>query len=261
MELGSHLNIYKLILQYKGTHFQGFQVQKNGKTIQGELNNVLKTLSHSDEIKSIGSGRTDSGVHALGQVVKIEIPVAIPPANLLKALNSLLPTDIRVIDVEECSKEFHPIFSAKSKEYNYVFSSRSIMSPFASELVTSVDFDLDFSVMNEGCKLLLGSHDFVNYQCVGTDVETTVRSIYECEILHMQASGHWAEVLDEYYVLRIVGNGFLKQMVRLIMGALWALGRGKITLQDLRDSLARPLDSRLGATAPPQGLYLKVVHY
>ena len=110
MELGSHLNIYKLILQYKGTHFQGFQVQKNGKTIQGELNNVLKTLSHSDEIKSIGSGRTDSGVHALGQVVKIEIPVAIPPVNLLKALNSLLPTDIRVIDVEECSKEFHPIW-------------------------------------------------------------------------------------------------------------------------------------------------------
>ena len=261
MELGSPLNIYKIVLQYKGTQFQGFQIQKNGKTIQGELNNVLKTLAHSDEVKSIGSGRTDSGVHALGQVVKIEIPVSIPPANLQKALNSLLPTDIRVIEVEECNSDFHPIFSAKSKEYNYVFSSKPIMSPFASDLVTSVDFDLDFSLMNEGCKLFLGSHDFINYQCVGTDVETTVRSIYECEILHLKASGHWAEVLDEYYVLRIVGNGFLKQMVRLVMGALWSLGRGKITLQDLKESLTRPLDSRLGATAPPQGLYLKVVHY
>ena len=261
MELGSLLNIYKIIIQYKGTQYQGFQVQKNGRTIQGELNNVLKTLSHSEEIKTIGSGRTDSGVHAIGQVVKIEIPVSIPAENLKKALNSLLPADIRVTHVEESNVEFHPIFSAKSKEYNYLFSTKSIMSPFASELVTSVDFDLDISLMNEGCKLLLGSHDFINYQCVGTDVDSTIRNIYECEILHMQSNDHLTHVIDDYYVLRIVGNGFLKQMVRLIMGALWALGRGKITLQDLKDSLTRPLDSRLGATAPPQGLYLKVVHY
>ena len=261
MGLGSHLNIYKLVIQYKGTHYHGFQIQKNEKTIQGELNQVLKTLSHSDEVKSIGSGRTDSGVHALGQVVKIEIPLSIAPLNLQRALNSLLPTDIRVIQVEECASEFHPIFGAKSKEYNYVFTLNSTLSPFAKDLVTDIDYDLNLSLMREGCKILLGTHDFINYQCVGTDVDTTVRSIFECEILHQQASGHWAELLNEYYVLRIVGDGFLKQMVRLIMGALWSLGRGKITLEDLRESLTRPMESRLGATAPPQGLYLKVVHY
>jgi tRNA pseudouridine38-40 synthase len=176
-------------------------------------------------------------------------------------MNSLLPLDIRVIHVEECTSHFHPIFNAKSKEYNYVFSHKTSLSPFAQELVTLVDFELNLSLMREGCKLLLGEHDFINYQCVGTEVDSTVRNIYECEILHLRSGGHWAELLDEYYVLRIAGDGFLKQMVRLIMGALWSLGREKITLEDLRESLTRPMESRLGATAPPQGLYLKVVHY
>jgi tRNA pseudouridine38-40 synthase len=259
------LNIYKLTLQYKGTHYQGFQIQTIGQTIQGELNKALKILSKSENVKSIGSGRTDSGVHAFAQIVRIEIPVDIPEVSLQRAINSHLPHDIRVTDAVRCTREFHPIFSAQSKEYNYVFSNEQSISPFAYELVTLFPFELEIERMRQGCKIFCGEHDFVNFQCTGTDIETTVRTIFNCELIHYQSSGHWEHILSNYYVLHIVGSGFLKQMVRLMMGALWNLGRGKITLEDLQKALTAPLETprakRLGATAPPQGLYLKEVHY
>ncbi|MGZ3789308.1 MAG: tRNA pseudouridine(38-40) synthase TruA [Bacteriovorax sp.] len=256
------MNIYKITLEYKGTNYVGFQVQSKGRTIQGELNNALKILSKSDEIKSIGSGRTDSGVHAFAQIVKIEIPVDIPEQSLVRAINSHLPPDIRVKKAERTTADFHPIFKAVSKEYNYVFTTNNRdLSPFVNELVTSHPFDIDIELMKEGCRLFCGEHDFINFQCTGTEVATTVRQILACEILHFQSGGHFGVMLEDYYVFRVVGSGFLKQMVRLMMGALWSLGRGKITLADLERSLKMPLSKRLGATAPPQGLYLKEVHY
>lgn len=257
----SPLNTYKITVQYKGTGYQGFQIQQTGETIQGQLNNALKILSKSENIKTIGSGRTDSGVHAFAQVVRIQIPVDIPEENLQRAMNSHLPNDIRVTSAVRCSQDFHPIFSAQSKEYNYVFSIDQSISPFAHDLVTLFPFELDISLMQEGCKLFCGEHDFVNFQCTGTEIESTVRHIYECEIVHHHSSGLWGHMLNDYYVLRVIGSGFLKQMVRLMMGALWSLGRKKITLSDLEKSLKIPKAKRLGATAPPQGLYLKEVHY
>lgn len=261
MELVSPLNTYRLTLQYKGTRYLGFQVQTEGQTIQGELNNALKILSKSESVKSIGSGRTDSGVHAFGQVVRIEIPVDIPAESLVRAVNSHLPPDIRVTQAERCTRDFHPIFSANSKEYNYVFSNQQSISPFAHELVTLFPFELDIEMMKKGCALFCGEHDFINFQCTGTEVETTVRQIFSCELVAHHSNGHWSHLLTDYYVFRVVGSGFLKQMVRLMMGALWNLGRGKITLEDLSKSLVIPRPKRLGATAPPQGLYLLEVHY
>lgn len=257
----SLLNIYKLTLQYKGSHYLGFQIQAVGQTIQGELNKALQILSKSDEIKSIGSGRTDTGVHAFAQVVRIEIPVDIPEASLVRAINSHLPHDIRVIEASRCTRDFHPIFSANSKEYNYVFSNKQSISPFAHDLVTLFPFELDIEMMKKGCQLFVGKHDFINFQCTGTEVETTERQIFSCDIIHHRSNGHWGHILNDYYVFRVVGSGFLKQMVRLMMGSLWSLGRGKITLEDLETALKIPQSSRLGATAPPQGLYLVEVHY
>ncbi len=265
MELVLPLNIYKLTVSYKGTGYLGFQIQATGLTIQGELNKALKILSKSEEIKSIGSGRTDSGVHAFAQIVRIEIPVDIPEESLLRAVNSHLPTDIRVTNASRCTLEFHPIFSAKSKEYNYVFSNNQSFSPFGNDLMTSFPFELDFDLMREGCKVFCGEHDFFNYQCTGTEVGTTVRQILSCDLLYFNSTGHWENITNEYYVFKVIGTGFLKQMVRLMMGALWNLGRGKITLLELKESLQAPAGNirgrRLGATAPPQGLYLKEVHY
>ena len=255
------MNIYKIIVQYKGTHYQGFQVQSVGRTIQGEINTALKLLSKSDEVKSVGSGRTDAGVHALAQVIRIEIPVDIPAENLARAMNSVLPDDIRVTNAAVVTNDFHPIFSAKSKEYNYVFSTDSLNSPFVGELMTYFSGELDIELMKKGCALLCGEHDFINYQCVGTEVESTMRKIIACEIVHLDSLGHWKNFCGDYYVLKVTGNGFLKQMVRLLMGALVSLGKGKISLEDLEKSLKVPLKNRLGPTAPPQGLYLKEVHY
>lgn len=255
------MNIYKITVQYKGTHYLGFQVQASGKTIQGEINSALRVLSKSDEVKSIGSGRTDSGVHALAQVMRIEIPVNIPATSLVKAMNSNLPEDIRVTEASFAPENFHPIFSAKSKEYNYVFSMDENPSPFARELVTAFPHSLDIEAMKKGCQLFCGEHDFINYQCVGTEIENTVRNILSCELVRLESNGHWKHLVGEYYVFKVVGNGFLKQMVRLMMGALVSLGKGKITLEDLEKSLKTPLANRLGPTAPPQGLYLVEVHY
>lgn len=255
------MNIYRITVQYKGTHYSGFQVQLSDKTIQGEINSVLKVLSKSEDIKSVGSGRTDAGVHALAQVMRIEIPVDIPVQGLVRAMNSLLPEDIRVVDAALVNDKFHPIYSAKSKEYNYVFTTDEVISPFARELITHFPFDLDIELMKKGCQIFCGEHDFINYQCVGTDIESTVRKIMSCELVRFESSGHWGNLAGEYYVLKVVGNGFLKQMVRLLMGALISLGKGKITLEDLEKSLKTPLKNRLGPTAPPQGLYLKEVHY
>ncbi len=255
------MSIYKAIVQYKGTHYKGFQVQPNDRTIQGEIHKALEIISKTNEIKTIGSGRTDAGVHALGQVLKIEIPVDVPGPNLAKALNSLLPTDIRVISSEIVLPEFHPIYSAQSKEYHYVFSTAEILSPLVNEIVTSFPFELNLALMNDACKIFEGEHDFLNYQCTGTDVDTSVRTIFKCEVSRTESSGHWSHLVGEYYVLKIVGNGFLKQMVRLIMGALVNVGREKISLKQVEDSLKNKLDNRLGATAPPQGLYLVTVNY
>lgn len=255
------MNIYKIIVQYKGTRYSGFQVQASDKTIQGEINHALKILSKSEDIKSIGSGRTDAGVHALAQVMRVEIPVSIPVKSFARAMNSNLPDDIRVLSAVESNTEFHPIYSAKSKEYNYVFTTDEVISPFANELITQFPFELDIELMKKGCRVFCGEHDFVNYQCVGTEIESTVRKIISCEIVKYDSTGHWGNLSGSYYVLKIVGNGFLKQMVRLMMGALVSLGKGKITLEDLEKSLKTPLKNRLGPTAPPQGLYLKEVHY
>ena len=112
------MSIYRITVQYKGTNYSGFQVQVREKTIQGEINSVLKILSKSEEVKTVGSGRTDAGVHALAQVMRIEIPENIPANGLVRGMNSLLPKDIRVIDASIVTKEFHPIYSAKTKEYN-----------------------------------------------------------------------------------------------------------------------------------------------
>lgn len=248
-------------MQYRGTSYLGFQIQIEGqKTIQGELNRALMTIAKSEDIKSIGSGRTDTGVHALGQVVRVCIPLLINEKSLVKALNSHLPHDIRVINAEHCDENFHPIFSARSKEYNYIFSLET-PGAFPSELLTYYPHELDIEKMNRACKLFLGEHDFVNFQCQGTEVATTVRRITECEVLSFDSNGHWSNLVGKYYVIRVVGNGFLKQMVRLMVGALWNIGRGKIEQSDLHRALMAPIEGRLGATAPPQGLYLKVVHY
>lgn len=252
---------YRLTIQYKGTAYLGWQVQPEsaGKTVQGELNRALKVVAKSDECRSLGAGRTDAGVHALGQIVKVSIPLQINPDNLVKALNVNLPDDIRVVAAENSNEEFFPTVHATSKEYHYRFTANRMFTAFQGDLIANYPFDLDLSKMQEACKALIGEQDFTNFYCEGTEVSSNVRIIFECEILEIK-QGEWG-MLPSHYVFRIVGNGFLKQMVRLLMGAIWNIGRGKISLEDFKASLGPEKTQRLGMVAPPEGLYMVCVNY
>lgn len=251
---------YRLTLQYKGTRYLGWQVQPDGAglTVQGELNKALAVVSKSNVVKTMGAGRTDAGVHALGQVAKASIELQIAPENLLKALNVNLPDDIRIIASEISDEDFFPTIHARSKEYHYRFTGKRMFTAFQNDLIHNYPFELDLALMREACKILVGEHDFTNFYCEGTDVSSNVRTIFECEILEIPQTD-W--MLPSHYVFRIVGSGFLKQMVRLLMGAIWNVGRGKITLEELKNSLGPTRVQRLGPTAPPNGLYMVRVNY
>ena len=255
------IHYYRLTIQYKGSSYLGWQIQPEsaGLTIQGELNKALQIVSKSIEVKSMGAGRTDAGVHALGQIAKVGIPLKIDPQSLYKAINVNLPDDIRVIAAEICDESFLPTVHARSKEYHYRFTCQRMFTAFQNDLIYNHPFELDISKMREACDLLVGRHDFCNFFCEGTEVSSTIREIYECEILEV-AQGDWG-MLPPHYVFRVVGNGFLKQMVRLLMGALWNIGRNKVTLQQLQEALGSTKVNRLGPVAPPEGLYMVRVNY
>lgn len=252
---------YKLIIQYKGTRYSGWQIQLGTTelTVQGEIMRALTVISKSEDVKSMGAGRTDAGVHALGQVVKVSMPLTIATESLVKAMNVNLPDDIRVLSAELSDENFHPTVHAKSKEYHYRFTAERTFSAFQNELIANYPFELDLKKMQEACKLLVGEHDFTNFYCEGTEVSTYIRKIFSCDILE-NPQGDW-QMLPSHYVFRINGNGFLKQMVRLIMGAVWNVGRGKITLEEFRSALGPTKVQRLGPVAPPNGLYMVRVNY
>lgn len=254
------IHYYRLLIQYKGTNYLGWQVQPDdaGLTVQGEINRALKVISKSENVKSMGSGRTDAGVHALGQVAKVAIELQIPPVNLVKALNVNLPDDIRVLSSELSDEEFMPTIHAVSKEYHYRFTCTRTFTAFQNELIANYPFELNIEKMREACKILIGTHDFSNFYCEGTEVSHNVREIYECGILEI-AQDSW--MLPSHYIFRIVGNGFLKQMVRLLMGAVWNVGRGKISLEEFKAALSPNKVPRLGPVAPPNGLYMVRVNY
>jgi tRNA pseudouridine38-40 synthase len=255
------MNFYRACLSYKGSAYQGWQKQGHShQTIQGQLELALKQVSKSPEIKTIGSGRTDSGVHALEQWVSIEMPLVIEAAALQRALNSLLPKDIIVNHVSECNEKFHPVFSAIKKEYRYYFAPAHEISPFSRELVTGISEKIDLDQMNQLAKLFIGKHDFEVFSTKGTDVAHTVREIYECEVIKTQLQLP-ALTLSDIYCFRVVGEGFLKQMVRLMVAAVWRASEDPSMSQKIQRALSKVDMAKPGITAPPQGLYLYKVFY
>ncbi len=252
---------YRATLSYKGTRYQGWQIQPEGKTVQGELNKALSAVSKSEEIRTIGSGRTDSGVHARGQIVRMDTPLVINPHNLLKALNTYLPPDIRVVGCENSTPEFQPTFDAESKWYSYFFTINPYPDPLVGDLMASYGFPLDLERMREACKLFVGTHDFLNFYTEGTEINSSVRTIFSCDIIDVAPGGAPFPFYSPIYEIRIHGNGFLKQMVRMMVGALWNVGRGKIPLSAISEALSSERKERLGPVAPPEGLYLMRVVY
>lgn len=250
---------YKIIIQFNGTNYFGWQIQnQNVPTIQLEVNRALKNI-FKEQIKTVGSGRTDAGVHAWEYHVAFDAPFDIAHESLVRALNSHLPEDIRVLESEFVSDNFRPTNDAKSKEYQYLFTTESIARPFSRLLMEYVKYDLDLKLMEEACALFVGKHDFKNFHCLGSDPQSTVREIYKCQIFKERAVNELN--LPGFYRFHIEGNGFLKQMVRLIVGAVWDVGKGRLHLTDIEDALLAKSFKHIAPVAPPGGLYKYKVHY
>ena len=256
----SDFHYYKIGLSYQGTHYKGWQIQPDVPTVQGRLEHALQKICHSDQIKSVGSGRTDAGVHALEQIVRIEIPLKIPSDALVRAINVHLPQDIRTLWAQESDDNFQPVFQSKEKEYHYYFCLPELggRSLFQREFVGIAPRGCSIERIHAAAKLFLGEFDFVNFKCEGTETRTTIRTILSLEICSLQnLQSHW----NPTFVLKIRGNGFLKQMVRLIVGTLWEIGRGKVTESELTLALNQKQTHRIAPVAPPEGLYLVKVTY
>lgn len=241
----------KLLIEYDGTNYLGWQIQPKGVTIQGLVEEKLALLT-GERVYLIGSGRTDAGVHALGQVAHFKTKSQMDVRTIQRALNSLLPPDIVIQRAEEVKEGFHARKESRSKVYEYWILNRKIRSPFQHGHAWHIPQKLDFRAMEKATQKLLGEHDFSSFRSVGSPTRTAVRKI-------MQA--RWKKGRDGLIRFEIEANGFLKQMVRAIVGTLVEVGKGKISSEEFREILRAKDRKRAGPTAPARGLFLKEVKY
>jgi tRNA pseudouridine38-40 synthase len=245
---------FKLTLAYDGTDFAGWQWQPKQRTIQDELQSALERIT-LDRPHIFASGRTDAGVHALGQVVSFDSATRLSPAELTKALNAELPEDIHVFEVERAPDGFHAQKDAIGKRYRYLLEDGRPRDLFARNYLWHIRERLDVEAMQAAATALVGTHDFLSYEGGGSCRLTTVRTIYDLFIERRPSE------LTERVVVEVAANGFLFNMVRKIVGTLVQVGRGKQAIDwpakvlELRDR------SKSGMTAPAQGLYLVGVQY
>ena len=243
----------KLTIQYDGTNYVGWQRQPNGVSIQGMLEDALAPIEGA-AVDVHGAGRTDAGVHALGQVASVELTARHDTPTLFRALNAVLPNDIRVVSVEEAPHGFHARFSAAAKTYEYRIVNAPIVSAFVHRYVWHFTPPLDLGAMRAAAEPLVGRHDFAAFQGAGSTVTSTERTI---ERLEWEDGGGY----DLPIVMRVTGDGFLRHMVRNIVGTLVEIGVGRwdpwrvLELLDGRDR------TQAGPTAPASGLFLTRVVY
>jgi len=240
----------KLTVQYDGTDFAGFQRQPNALTVQQVLEECLgEALGH--EVRALGAGRTDAGVHAIGQVVTIDTEVTIPVEAAPIAFTSKLPESVAIVAAEEVPPSFHPRFDARSKRYVYRIVSRPVRSPFLGRYAWCVRHPLATDMIAAAAEHIRGRHDFRSFCAAGSDVETFEREITRIEVAR---DGDLVE-------LWIDADGFLYQMVRIIVGTLVEVGRDRMAPETVAQILEARDRTKAGPTAPPQGLCLARVAY
>jgi tRNA pseudouridine38-40 synthase len=240
----------KLTIAYDGTNYCGWQIQPNGITIEEILNKALSKMT-GEEILVIGASRTDSGVHAMGNVAVFDTETTIPAEKIAVALNQRLPEDIVITKSEEVPLDFHPRYCNCSKTYEYHIINTRIPIPTKRLTNYFVSYVLDIDKMRQAASYLVGEHDFVSFCNVRTDVENTVRTITALDIL---TNGN--EI-----TIRITGNGFLYNMVRIIVGTLVRVGRGFYEPEKVKEILEAKDRKAAGVTAPAHGLMLVEIKY
>ena len=247
----------KLTLAYDGSGFCGFELQPGKRTVRGELEKALKKI-YKKSVKFYSASRTDSGVHALGQVISFKAPASIPLPKLPIALNSVLPEDIRAISASAARKSFNARFDAKSKTYEYLIYNGEVMPPHLRKIAWHVKPKLDLRAMRKAARSLVGKHDFSSFCAAGGDDKNFVRIIPSFDICHLTFV-IWGGVKYRMIRFRVTGNGFLYKMVRNMVGTLVEVGLGRIKAEDVKRILQAKDRKLAGRTAPAHGLCLVFV--
>lgn len=240
----------KLIIEYDGTNYGGWQKQKNNITIQGEIEKAIFKVT-GEVVDLTGSSRTDAGVHARGMVANFTTESRVPSERFREAINSKLPDDIAIIKSEEVDENFHARYCSKGKMYSYTIVNREEKVAIAKNFVYAVKDELDINKMKEACKFFIGKHDFKAFKTTGSSVKTSVRTIYT---LTVEKEGHNIKV-------NISADGFLYNMVRIIVGTLIEVGKGKIDFNKISKIIDLGDRTKAGPCVPPNGLVLEEVYY
>ncbi len=244
------MNRYKCKVEYDGKNYAGFQLQINAITIQEIIENALTTL-FGEETKITASGRTDSGVSAKGQIIHFDSNTEIPAYKIPFALKVLLPNDISIVSCEQVDSDFHARFSAKSKTYSYKICFTKINKPLYKKYY-QYPFNIDFDLLQSALDKLKGRHNFKAFMASGSDMTIFEREIYDIKLIQLES---------DCYKIEITANGFLYNMVRIIVGLVLDIARGRLPL-DTIDKMFDSGDRNLGGhTAPPEPLTLEEVHY
>lgn len=242
----------KAILQYDGTDYCGFQAQvrQGSPTIQETVEAALSRF-FGEPIVIFGSGRTDSGVHALAQVINFHTNSTIPIERIVPSLNRLLPRDIAFLQAEEVDATFHARKCALGKYYEYRVLNNTLPAAIGSRYFYQYPYALDESLVRQACQLLEGSHNFKSFSASGSSIKNYERTLYAVNLVRQ----------DDWWLFRFYGTGFLRNMVRIMVGTLLDIGNGRKNLACIPQALAQQDRNLVGKTAPPQGLFLKMVFY
>ncbi|HXE79486.1 MAG TPA: tRNA pseudouridine(38-40) synthase TruA [Vicinamibacterales bacterium] len=258
---------FKLLLAYDGTDLVGWQRQPEGVSVQGLLEDALAPFQ-AEPVSVVGAGRTDAGVHATGQVASTHLmSPAVGAGELQRALNARLPPTVRVIGAEDAPPSFHARFDARTKTYEYRILNGPVVSPFVHRYAWHVPWPLDVDRMAQAARAIEGTHDFACFQSTGSDVATSVRQVFESRVVLAPSAPAPAVVPDaviegdRLIVYRITGTGFLRHMVRAIVGTLVEIGRGSADPRLVSRLLEGGVRAAAGPTAPARGLCLAAVSY
>lgn len=241
----------KLVIEYDGKEFNGWQKQPNKLNIQGEIEKAIERITN-EKVDLTASGRTDAGVHALGQVANFKTNASIPIEKIPIALNTNLKKAILIKSAEEVEERFHSRLNCKRKTYRYVINNSKYGTAIYRNLETHIPMKLDINKMQEAVKYFEGEHDFKAFKASGTSSKSSVRTIYKAEVI---------DAGNERIYIELTGNGFLYNMVRIISGTLVDVGLGKIQPKDIQEIIKLEKRENAGKTLPPQGLYLLKVEY
>lgn len=249
-----HRSRWKCTVAYDGTSYHGFQYQPKEASVQEQIEKAL-TRIHKAPVTIFGSGRTDGGVHAQGQVFHFDSSLQLRPNDWLRAINTYLPLDIRIREVEEATLDFHARYDARKKEYRYQIYRSPLEDPMKRLYWMHIRYSLDVEQMRKAAELFLGEHDFTGFSSSKSAVKSRVRTIYRLEIEQREL-----EDGDEL-ILICEGNGFLYNMVRIIAGTLIDVGRGRRSLEQVKRALVEKNRAFAGKLAPAHGLFLWRVDY